>query len=66
MVVEVDSRRQAESILEMKTFHTTKFRAYPHDELNSSKGVIRNRELVLNTEEEIASILGKLGVTNIK
>ena len=50
----------------MKTFHTTKCRAYPHEKLNTSKRVIRSRELTLATEDEIASALGKQGVTNIK
>ena len=66
LLVEVDSRRHAENILKIKTFHTTKCRAYPHEKLNTSKGVIRSRELALATEDEIASALGKQGVTNIK
>ena len=66
LLVEVDSRRQAENKLKIKTFHTTKCRAYPHEKLNTSKGVIRSRELALATEDEIASALGKQGVTNIK
>ena len=44
----------------------TKCRAYSHEKLNNSKGVIRSRELTLATEDEIASALGKQGVTNIK
>ena len=52
--------------LKIKTFHTTKCRAYPHEKLNTSKGVIRSRELALATEDEIASALGKQGVTNMK
>ena len=66
LLVEVDSRRQAENILKIKTFHTTKCRAYPHEKLNTSKGVIRSRELASATEEEITSALGKQGVTNIR
>ena len=66
LLVKVDSWRQAESILKMKTFHTTKCRAYPHEKLNTFKGVIRSRELALATKEEIASALGKQGVTNIR
>ena len=50
----------------MKTFHTTKCRAYPHEKFNTSKGVIRNRELTLATEDKIASALEKQGVTNIR
>ena len=64
--VEVDSQRQAENIIKTKTFHMSKCRAYLHEKLNTSKGVIRSRELALATEDEIASALGKQGVTNIK
>ena len=62
----MDSRRQAESILKIKTFHTTKCRAYPHEKLNTSKRVISSKDLVTATEEEIASAPGKQGVTNIR
>ena len=51
--------------LKIKTFHT-KCRAYPDEKLNTSKGVIKSRELALATEVEIASALGKQGVTNIR
>ena len=43
-----------------------KCRAFSHDKLNTSKEVIRSRELALATEEEIVSALGKQGVTNIR
>ena len=66
LLVEVDSRRQAENILKTNTFHTTKCRAYPREKLNTSKGVIRSRELALAAEYDITSALGKQGVTNIK
>ena len=66
MLIEVDSQRQAENILKIKTFHTTKCWGYPHEKLNTFKGVIRSRELALATEDEIASTLGKQRVTNIK
>ena len=66
LLVEVDSRRHAENMLKIKMFHMTKYRAYTHEKLNTSKGVIRSRELALATEDEIASALGKQGVTNIK
>ena len=60
----MDRWRQAENIL--KTFHTTRCRAYPHEKLNTSKGVIRSRELAFAIEEEIASALGKQGVRNTR
>ena len=64
--VEVDNRRQAEKLLKIKTFHTIKCRASLHENLNTSKGVIRSRGFALATEDERASTLGKQGVTNIK
>ena len=42
----------------------TKCGAYPHEKLNTSKGVIRSSELALAIENEIASALRKQGVTN--
>ena len=66
LLVKVRSQRQVESILKMKTFHTTKSKAYPHEKLNISKGVISGRELALATEEWMSSALKKQGVTNIK
>ena len=51
LFVKLDSRRQAENI-KIKTFHTTKCRANPHEKLNTSKGVIRSRELALASEDE--------------
>ena len=62
----VDSRRQAENLLKIKSFHNSKCKIYAHERLNIFKGVIRNRELALATEEEIADTLGKQGVTNIR
>ena len=50
----------------MKIFHTAKCRAYPHERLNTSKGVIRSRKLLLAIAEEMKMVLGKQGVTNIR
>ena len=61
MPIEVDSRRQAESILRMKIFHTTKCRAYPHEKPNTSKGVIRSKELAIDNRRGDVSIPGKIG-----
>ena len=44
----------------------TKCRAYPHEKLNTFRGVIKSRELAVDTEKKITSAQGKLGVTNIK
>ena len=66
LLVEVDNRRQAETILKIKTFQTTKCRAYQQVKLNTSKGVIRSRKLELAREEEKASALRKQGVNFIR
>ena len=66
LLVEVNSWRQAENILKMKSFHTTKCRADVHERLNTSKGVIKSRELVLATAEAIIAALTKQGVINIR
>ena len=56
LLVEVDSRRQAENILIMKSFHTTKCRTYPYERQNASMRVI-SRGLAL--AEEMTAALGK-------
>ena len=50
----------------MKTFPSLKCKIYPHENLNTTKGVIRNWELSLATPEDIQTDLGKQGVTNQK
>ena len=44
----------------------TKCRSYPHEKLNTSKGVIRSKKLAMAAEEERASALEKQAVTNIR
>ena len=66
LFVEVKRQRQVENILKMKTFHTTKRKAYLHEKLNTSKGVIRSRELALANGRRDAGSPGKIGFTNIK
>ena len=61
MLVEVDSWKQAKNILKGKTFNTTKYRTYSQKNLNTSKGVIKSRELALATKEEMSAALEKQG-----
>ena len=61
----MDSQSQDENILKMKSFHTTKCRAYPHERLNTFKGIIRSKELALATAVEMTAAMGKQGATNI-
>ena len=40
-----DRKKQAEIILKQKKIHNIDIKAYSHERLNTSKGVIRNGEL---------------------
>ena len=51
---------------EQKNFHNLKIKAYPHNSLNLSKGVVRSLDLSLCTLDEIKSNLCKQGVTDAK
>ena len=46
--------------------HNLKCKVYPHKKLNTSKEVIRNKELFLAILEETHAALGKQGVTYYK
>ena len=46
----------------MEKFHNLKCHAYPHAKLNTSKGVVRSKELSLATLEEIETAFKKLGI----
>ena len=50
----------------MKIFHTKKIIAYPHQNLNISKRVVRSQELSLCPLEEIKKELKPQGVTEVK
>ena len=53
-------------LLNMKNFPTLKIEMYPHKTLNSTKGVIRKKELSWCSMEEISAKLIKQGITDIK
>ena len=46
----------------MEKFHNLKCRAYPHAQLNTSKGIVRSKELSLATPEEIETAFKKQGI----
>ena len=50
----------------MKIFHTKKIISYPHQNLYTSKGVLRSQELSLCPLEEIKKELKPQGVTEVK
>ncbi|GBL85166.1 hypothetical protein AVEN_149741-1 [Araneus ventricosus] len=53
LLVEVQSRKQSEQIVKLKTFSNIPITVSPHASLNSSKGVITCGELLNVTTEEI-------------
>ena len=61
-LLEVESKKHAENLLKMEKFHNLKCRAYPHAKLNTSKGVVRSKELSLAMPEEIEMAFKKQGI----
>lgn len=66
ILVEVKSRQQAENLLGHDTFFGQPVEIYAHRTLNSSRGVVRCKELSLCTLAEIESNLRSQGVTAAK
>lgn len=60
----MDNKKHVDNILKIIIFHNLKCKAYPLERINTSKGVIRNRELSLVTLVEKNAALGKQGVAN--
>ena len=66
ILIEVTGKKQAEIILKQKKIHNIDIKAYPHERLNTSKGVIRNGELSLCSIMEIKNELKKQSVIDVK
>ena len=66
LLIEVTRENHANFLLKMKTFNNIKIKAYPHETLNHSKGVVRSPELSLCSIEEIKSELKNQGVTDAR
>ena len=66
ILVECNTRQQAENLLKNKTFIGQEVNIYPHKTLNSSRGVVRCRDLSYCTIEEIEENLSSQGVTAVK
>ena len=65
-LIEVDRKSYADNLLKMKLFANLKIKAFAHNSLNSSKGVVRSSELSLCTLEEIKNYLQNQGVSDVK
>ena len=66
MLIEVNSKQQAGNALKMTTWVDVPIKVTPHRSLNSSKGVIRSRDLRDCDEAEVLDALRPEGVTHIK
>ena len=65
-MIETENKKHTNFLLNMKTFYNLEIKTYSHKTLNSSKGVIRNKELFQCSREELIAELKNQGVTDIK
>ncbi|GBL78421.1 hypothetical protein AVEN_42925-1 [Araneus ventricosus] len=66
LLVEVQSRKQSEQIVKIKTFSNIPVTVSQHASLNSSKGVVTCGELLNVTTEEILKELQSQGVSHVR
>ena len=66
ILVECFTRQQSENLLKHKKFYHLHVKIYPHNTLNSCKGVVRCKELSLCSIAEIHDGLKSQGVTDVK
>ncbi|GBL82167.1 hypothetical protein AVEN_252363-1 [Araneus ventricosus] len=66
LLIEVQSRKQSEQIVKLKTFSNILITVSPHATLNSSKGVITCGELLNVPTEEILKELQGQGVSHVR
>ena len=66
LLVQVTTKAKSDALLKMTLFDKTKIKSYPHQTLNSSKGVVRCRQLSLCTLDEIKSNLKQQGVSDVR
>ena len=66
LLVETSRKTQTENLLKMKTFFNLPVSVSEHHTLNSSKGIIRDRALKGETEENIKEYLKDQGVIAVK
>ena len=66
LLIEVEKKTFSDLLLKQKYFYNLRNKVYPHNTLNSSKGVLRSPDLSLCTLDEIKNNLCKQGVTDAK
>ena len=65
-LVHCSSKKQSDSLLKATLFVDRGIKVYPHKQLNTTKGVIRCRELTGTSETEIKNELSSQGVIDVK
>ena len=66
LLIETTRKTQSESLLKITQFFNIKVSVSIHKSLNSSKGIIKDRTLKGETEEDILEYLKPQGVTSVK
>ena len=66
LLVETNRKSQTENLLKITSFFNIKVSVTEHNSLNSSKGIIRDRMLKGETEDNIVDYLRPQGVTGCK
>ena len=66
LLVETNRKSQTENLLKTTTFFNLPVTVSEHNTLNSSKGIIRDRQLKEETEADILEYLKSQGVTAVK
>ena len=66
LLVETTRKMQTDILLKTKTFFNLSVEVNPHKSLNSSKGIIRDRNLKGESEKNILEYLENQGVTAVK
>ena len=66
LLVETQRKQQTDNLLKMKQFFNLPVEVTEHNTLNSSKGIIRDKRLRMETEGNIQEYLQPQGVTHVK
>ena len=66
LVIEIHYKNQSEKLLKWKHFDNIKIKTYPHNSLNTCKGVMKSYKLSLCTLDEIKTNLKDQNVTEIR
>ena len=65
LLIEIHNKNPSEELLKWKHFDNIKIKTYPHNSLNTCKGVVKSHELSLCTLDEIKTNLKDQNVTEI-